>query len=70
MVNYYDKDDILGYPLRPLSQSFKNTVTQDIQINVGGLLSSWNPKSHSEYWTDNDFTKPVAKYLAGLLKIL
>lgn len=69
-LNFYDRDDVLGYPLKPLSASYKATVTRDIQINVGGILSSWNPRSHSEYWTDNDFTKPVARFLAGILKLL
>ena len=69
-LNFYDRDDVLGYPLRHLSPSYRATVTRDVQINVGGLLSGWNPKSHTEYWTDNDFTKPVTRFLAGLLKLL
>jgi hypothetical protein len=69
-LNFYDRDDVLGYPLRHLSPSYRATVSKDIQINVGGFLSGWNPKSHTEYWTDNDFTKPVARLLARLLKLL
>jgi hypothetical protein len=52
-LNYYDPDDVLAYPLRAINTAYKNTVTKDIAINVGGLLSSWNPLCHSEYWTDN-----------------
>ena len=65
--NYYDPDDVLGYPLKPLSTDYASTVEDDIAVNVGGFFSSWNPMSHTGYWTDNDFTKPVAKFLSGLL---
>jgi len=66
-LNYYDPDDVLGYPLKAINEDYEKTVTKDISINVGGLFSSWNPMAHSEYWTDNDFTKPVAKYISGFL---
>lgn len=65
--NYYDPDDILGYPLKQISDSYDAVVDADIPINVGGLLTSWNPASHTKYWTDNDFTKPVSRFLAGFL---
>jgi hypothetical protein len=65
--NYFDSDDVLGYPLKPLSAAYSKVVNADIAINVGGLLSSWNPMSHSQYWTDNSFVKPVAEFLAGFL---
>lgn len=65
--NYYDADDVLGYPLKPVSASYARVVDADIQINVGSLLTSWNPASHTEYWTDDAFTKPVVKFLATFL---
>ena len=58
---------MLAYPLRAINQDYKNTVTKDIAINVGGLFSSWNPLCHSEYWTDNDFTKHDAKFIPSFL---
>ena len=66
-LNFYDPDDVLGYPLRAINQRYHDTVTKDIAINVGGVLSSWNPASHREYWTDDDFTEPVADAILGLL---
>lgn len=69
-LNFYDPDDVLGFPLKPLSPSYNATVTEDVAINVGGILSFWNPLSHLKYWTDNDFTKPVARFLAGILQLL
>lgn len=69
-INFYDSDDILGYPLKDLSPSYKKAVNKDLPVNVGSILTSWNPISHSDYWTDNDFTKPVTKAIAGILKLL
>lgn len=69
-LNFYDPDDVLGYPLKPLSDSYNSTVSEDIDISAGGIFSSWNPLAHSEYWTDNDFTEPVAEMLTELLGLL
>jgi hypothetical protein len=65
--NYFDSDDVLGYPLKPLSVAYSRVVDADIEVNVGGLLSSWNPISHTKYWTDDSFTKPVAEFLTVFL---
>lgn len=65
-INFYDDDDVIGYPLRSLNDAYKKAVKEDRRINAGGLLSSWNPLSHNGYWTDNDLTKPIA---AGLAKV-
>lgn len=69
-LNIYDPDDVLGYPLKPLSPSYKAAVTKDLEINAGGILTSWTPASHTYYWTDNDVTRPVAKLISGILKLL
>ena len=66
-LNFYDPDDILGYPLKPISEEYAEVVTEDNAINVGGIVSSWNPLSHNSYWTDNDFTKPVADFISSFL---
>jgi hypothetical protein len=68
--NFYDSDDVLGYPLKPLSPSYKKSVHRDIQINVGNIITSWNMFSHMKYWTDNDFTKQVAGFLTSILSQL
>ena len=66
-LNFYDPDDVLGCPLKPINSAYKKVVTADIPINVGGIVSSWNPLAHGKYWTDNDFTKPVAQFIASFL---
>jgi len=65
--NYYDPDDVLGYPLKAINSDYASVVDDDIAINAGGILSHWNPACHSAYWTDNDFTKPVSKYIGEFL---
>ena len=65
--NYYDRDDVLGYPLQPINQEYEQ-VCMDSEINVGGFLSSWNLFSHNKYWTDNDFTKPVAELIYKVIR--
>lgn len=54
--NFYDKEDVLGWPLATLSEKYARIV-QDYEVNVGAtigglLLRSWNPLSHGEYWRD------------------
>jgi len=66
-LNYYDKDDVLGYPLKQTSPSYDATVTEDLEINVGAFGVSGTPLSHGAYWTDNDFTRPVASFLSEFL---
>jgi hypothetical protein len=69
-LNFYDSDDVFGYPLKPINEKFAAAVSEDRAINAGGLLRSWNPASHTAYWTDNDVTKPAAELLAKTVKLL
>lgn len=64
--NFYDKDDILGYPLKTLNDSYERSVTQDIQVNVGGILTSWNPFSHNYYATDSKVIDQITSHLADM----
>jgi hypothetical protein len=68
--NFFDPDDILGYPLKGLSPSYDAAVTKDCSINAGGIFSSWNPLSHTAYWTDDDFVEPTGDFLSQLLKAI
>lgn len=64
--NFYDPDDVLGFPLAPLSAEYAATVEDHI-VQVGGLLDGWNPAAHNAYWTDNDVTRPVADAIRAIL---
>lgn len=65
-LNFFDPDDVLGYPLAPINAAYARLV-RDVEIDVGNLVESWNPLAHDAYWDDRDFTRPVAEYLAGFL---
>ena len=69
-INFYDNDDVIAYPLRSINDAHRKVIKEDREINVGGILSSWNPMSHNQYWTDNDVTKPIAKNLANTWKAI
>ncbi len=64
--NFYDKDDIIAYPLKGLSEKFDACVNADFEINVGSAATSWNPVCHSGYWEDKDFYRPVADFIGEL----
>jgi hypothetical protein len=65
--NYYDRDDVLGYPLRPTSPQYGQLKgLKDIEINAGNWYQSWNPLSHNQYWTDREFYQPLIKLLNWL----
>ncbi|HDW2202790.1 MULTISPECIES: hypothetical protein [Klebsiella pneumoniae complex] len=69
--NYYDKDDILGWPLEKLSDEYASVV-KDYPINAGGgpfgwIGKSWNPMSHTQYWEDNDVFEPLVENLKKYL---
>ncbi|MDZ4263133.1 MAG: hypothetical protein U1B30_12490 [Pseudomonadota bacterium] len=66
-LNYYDPDDVLGYPLKQINADYNKVVAEDISINVGGALTSWSPASHSDYWTDDDFTKSVSQFIRAFI---
>ncbi len=59
--NYYDRDDVLGWPLRQLGPSY--SLIRDHPVNAGGALASWNIASHGEYWSDANVLDPLAEAL-------
>ncbi|QUW23546.1 chemotaxis protein [Sporosarcina sp. Marseille-Q4063] len=58
-INFYDKDDILGYPLKGVSENYNLAVDEDRKVNVGGLFTSWNPLCHKKYFKDKDVIDPI-----------
>lgn len=76
--NYFDLDDVLGYPLAPLACLYQEqasphgqsyaTAVKDIQVNAnsgfwGALFVSWNPMSHTQYWQDKEIIDGLAPFL-------
>jgi hypothetical protein len=69
-VNFYDPNDIISYPLKPLSPEYEQVVTTDWPVNVGNLLTSWNPLSHVGYWSNDFITGAIAEALASTWKVV
>jgi hypothetical protein len=65
-VNFYDADDVVGFPLKSLNDAYGAVVTKDCEINVGNIFGSWNPLSHLAYWMDHDVLDPIAKKLVDV----
>jgi hypothetical protein len=63
--NYYDPDDVLGWPLSQLGEVF--TEIKDHHINVGDILTSWSPALRTRYWSDRDVLGSLANILKGFL---
>ncbi|MEO8394016.1 MAG: chemotaxis protein [Chloroflexota bacterium] len=67
-INFYDADDPIGFPLKTLNKRYRDVVNEDREVNVGNLLTIWNPLSHLGYWKDNDVVKPIADKLIDIWK--
>lgn len=70
-LNLYDPDDVLGWPLQPLSEGYR-VLVEDRAINAGHgvmdwIVRSWNPLSHSCYWDDDAVLTPLAAMLTQLI---
>lgn len=68
-LNIYDPDDVLGWPMQPLSDGYRELV-EDRPINAGRgmldwVLKSWNPLSHGAYWEDEDVLQPLVDLLTN-----
>lgn len=67
-LNLYDSDDVLGWPLKPLSDSYSKVVSDDMEVSVGNILTAWNPTNHAAYWNDDTVIKPTLYLLASILE--
>lgn len=69
-INFYDPDDVLGWPLQPLSGGYEDLVEDRIVNASGGvaslLLRSWNPLAHNSYWEDAAVVEAIAALLRRL----
>lgn len=66
--NIYSKRDAMGYPIRTINDSYYQSVTADIQMNIGGLLTFWNPASHIRYWSSRKIQKRIAAHMKEILE--
>jgi len=66
-INFYDRDDVLGWPLRPLNGGYESLVT-DRAINAGKespsrWIISGTPMSHTLYWEDDEVIDALARMI-------
>ncbi len=70
--NFYDRDDVLGYPLRDIGPKYKALVDagelRDVSVNAGSPLVSWTPLSHNAYWKDADVVDPIRRLVKIALR--
>lgn len=60
--NYFDKDDILGWPLKPLGAAYASRVTADVHLNAGVT-----PLGHTKYWSKpNRMARQAAKRIIAM----
>ncbi|MEO0924267.1 MAG: hypothetical protein AAFY63_00175 [Cyanobacteria bacterium J06643_13] len=69
-INFYNDSDIMGYPLKSLNQAYFEAVKEDKIVDSGGLLKSWNPLSHCDYWSDESVINTIATGLYDILQQL
>jgi hypothetical protein len=67
-INQFDPDDVLGWPLAPLSPAYAALV-EDHEVNASGdtlleSIKSLSPYSHTQYWS----THSVIDRIAGALR--
>jgi hypothetical protein len=70
-INLYDKDDPLGWPLRPLGPLYRAAV-EDQEIAVGAswlkrLTTGQTPFGHGEYWETPEVIERIVAEIDGLL---
>ena len=63
--NFYDEDDVLGYPIKKLNRLYDDVVVEDRRVSAGSWVSGWTPLSHTAYDTDKDLLNPIADALAS-----
>ncbi|MBD2109995.1 hypothetical protein [Nodosilinea sp. FACHB-13] len=65
-MNFFSRNDLLGYPIKDINELYKKTVLDEREVQVGNLLTRWNPLCHNEYWKSRAVTQPIASSLASL----
>lgn len=68
--NIYDKHDPMGYPIKFINNNYRHANVQDVQMNVGGLLTGWNLSSHLRYWNSRRLRKHLARKISDVWKAL
>jgi hypothetical protein len=68
--NYYDKHDIIGFPIRPLSLAYEQAVKEDEEIGVGNFITGITPLSHTGYFDSRKVIQRIGDRLFALVKAI
>jgi pimeloyl-ACP methyl ester carboxylesterase len=76
-LNYYSRNDLLGYPLKPLNPAYnEEPLLEDIEVAAEGLLrrvvgyampSLVAYQAHTGYWTNRRVVRGTAAFIASLV---
>ena len=70
-VNFYDKDDVLGFPIKNINSSYKrNKQLIDIPVEVDNPVLGWTPLSHDDYFTTISIIKSISGYLQSVRNVI
>jgi hypothetical protein len=70
-LNFYDKDDVLGFPVKNINDSYKNIEQlSDIQVEVDDPVLGWSPMSHEDYFQTIKVIKKISELLTTVRKNL
>jgi hypothetical protein len=64
-VNFYDRHDLLGYPLRDINLQYSQVVV-DQPVRAGNWLTQWTPLCHSGYWKSPQMLDRMAQGLVAV----
>ncbi|MBW4461990.1 MAG: hypothetical protein KME47_17375 [Nodosilinea sp. WJT8-NPBG4] len=65
-INFFSPNDLLGYPIKGINELYNRAVLDEREVQVGNLLTWWNPLCHNEYWKSRVVVQPIASSLASL----
>ncbi|TFE30607.1 hypothetical protein [Cohnella luojiensis] len=65
-VNFYDKDDVIAYPIKILSEQYDEVVKDDIEVRNPGLLSGTPLGSHGGYYHSDEVIERIVQSLAEM----
>ncbi len=66
--NYYDKHDIIGFPIGPLSKAYEDAIVMDEEIPVGGPVTGRTPLAHTAYFDSKDIVYRIGSRILALLR--
>lgn len=67
-INFYNENDVIGFPLKFLNEKYNFAVKEDCHIKVGRIFSYWNPMAHVYFWDNTKVAKRIAEGLRRVLK--